>query len=256
MGKRNVSMMYFLCSVVWFGLAVYFMLIFDDFGVGATFFCMGSLWIFVGNFEWLQCKRGNTTLDYYDQNAKFFVERSKSIDVSEQRNAFTSCIPYGGTILDWGCGSGRDTIEFLKEGYRVEATDGSREICRLATDRTGIEVRCERFESLNEKEAYDGIWACASILHLEKEKLAAAMRNAVSALKPGGVMYVCFKAGSFEGVRKELYYVDMNDELFSQICGELKDIQVLKKWLSEDSREERHDEKWYNVLIKKERKRW
>ena len=80
-------------------------------------------------------------------------------------------------ILDFGCGSGRDTKYFLSKGYQVEATDGSSELCKLASAFTGIKVKEMLFQDLDASDKYDGIWACSSILHLSKKKLLPVSRR-------------------------------------------------------------------------------
>lgn len=67
--------------------------------------------------------------------------------------------------------SGRDAKAFLEIGYQVDAVDESEGLCRLAKEITGIPVRQMLFQELDAKDLYDGIWACASILHLSKKDL-------------------------------------------------------------------------------------
>ena len=79
-----------------------------------------------------------TTINYYDSNAVEFTETTKKVDFSEIQQVFMSYLSPDASILDFGCGSGRDTKYFLDHGYHVTATDGSAEICKIATDYTGI----------------------------------------------------------------------------------------------------------------------
>lgn len=74
-------------------------------------------------------------------------------------------------ILDLGCGSGRDTIEFEQKGYWVEALDYSKELVALASQQTGQQVRLESFYDFSDQSEFDGIWACASLLHCERPRL-------------------------------------------------------------------------------------
>ena len=85
---------------------------------------------------------------------------------------------------------------------RVDATDGSETLCRLASEYTGIVVRQMLFEELDAKEQYDGIWACSSILHLPKDSLKVVLKKMIVALKAHGIIYISFKYGTFEGERK------------------------------------------------------
>ena len=105
--------------------------------------------------------KSTTTLDYYNKNAKKFISGTISVDFGIVQNRFLDKLHPGAEILDYGCGSGRDTKYFLEQGYKVTAIDGSQELCKLASEYTGIPVKHMLFQELNEKEAYDGIWACS-----------------------------------------------------------------------------------------------
>lgn len=117
-------------------------------------------------------------------------------------------------ILDFGCGSGRDTKYFLEHGYQVDAVDGSMELCRIASEFTGIEVRQMLFQELQEKEKYDGIWACASILHVPKIELADILQKMCNAVKVDGVIYISFKYGNFEGEQNGRFFLISQKKVF------------------------------------------
>ena len=93
-----------------------------------------------------------TTLQFYKDHAQDFVKGTLSADMSEARQHFLQCLPESARILDFGCGSGRDTKAFLDLGYQVDACDGSEELCRIASEVTGIPVRHMFFQDLNETE--------------------------------------------------------------------------------------------------------
>lgn len=114
----------------------------------------------------------DNTLDYYNKNADEFVQGTLSVDFKQTQDRFLDKLPDGAYVLDFGCGSGRDTKYFIDKGYNVEATDGSEELCKMASDYTGVYVRQMLFEELDAVEKYDGIWACSSILHLPRLTLA------------------------------------------------------------------------------------
>lgn len=130
------------------------------------------------------------TISYYDKNAADFVTTTQSVDFHEVREVFLSYLPHNKThILDFGCGSGRDAKAFMEMGYLVTAVDGSEEICKAASEYLGTPVRHMLFQELDEKDAYNGIWACASILHLPKCELPAVICKMRDALKENGVIY-------------------------------------------------------------------
>lgn len=191
------------------------------------------------------------TLEYYNMNAKRFVQETINTDISGIQCEFLKYIPAYGTILDLGCGSGRDTLCFLKQGYHVEAVDGSEEMCRLARKRTGINVKHMLFEDLKEVNKYDGIWACASLLHMPKDKLPAVIRKMNSALKKTGVLYISFKYGHFEGERKGRHFTDLTEDSFAEIMKEIPELYIEKHWITNDARPSRSEEKWLNLILKK-----
>ena len=111
----------------------------------------------------------NSTINYYNNNAKEFCEGTLQADMSLCRNMFLKYMVANGHILDAGCGSGRDSKAFQELGCAVSAFDASEEICRFATEYLGQEVQCRRFEDVTEENCYDGIWASASLLHVAKK---------------------------------------------------------------------------------------
>lgn len=125
----------------------------------------------------------NKTINYYNSNVKEFVSGTVSIDFESTQKKFISKLPENALILDFGCGSGRDTKYFISRRYRVDAIDGSIELCKFASEYTGIEVKNMYFQELAEVGKYDGIWACSSILHLPPNELVEVMKKMVLALK-------------------------------------------------------------------------
>lgn len=83
----------------------------------------------------------NNTLSYYNSYADEFYKSTVNIDFTTMQEHFLTKLKKGSNILDFGCGSGRDTKYFLEQGYNVEAIDGSEELCKLASEYTGIKVR-------------------------------------------------------------------------------------------------------------------
>lgn len=177
-----------------------------------------------------------TTLDYYNTNAASFAENTIAVDFTQTQDKFLSLLLAGAYILDFGCGSGRDTKYFLDKGYRVDATDGSEELCRIASEHTGIPVKCMLFQELNETEKYDGIWACSSILHVSKAELRSVLEKMAVALKNGGVIYTSFKYGEFEGERNGRYFTDFTEETFREFLESVSGLRMEEYWITGDVR--------------------
>ena len=197
------------------------------------------------------CGSDKSTLDYYNSKAKEFVSGTVDVVFTEIQDIFLDYIPKGGKILDFGCGSGRDTKYFLSKGYDVDATDGSDELCKIASEYTGIQVKQMLFEELDKVEVYDGIWACASILHVEKRKLPDIMKKIAIATKTGGVVYVSFKYGEFEGVKNGRFFTYLTEESFGKLLEKVPELVIEKLWVSADVRIGRGDEQWLNIALRK-----
>ena len=173
------------------------------------------------------------------------------MEFAEIQNVFLNLLPEGALILDFGCGSGRDALEFLKRGYQVEATDGSEEMCRAAAELTGLAVRQMLFQELDEKEKYDGIWACSSILHLSKPELEDVLERMTAALKKNGIIYTSFKYGVFEGERNGRYFTDFTEKTFTEFIKDMIRLRIEKMWITDDVRPGRGEEKWLNMILRK-----
>ena len=193
----------------------------------------------------------NTTLGYYDIHADRFYKSTVNVEFATMQRHFLAKLRRGSYILDFGCGSGRDTKFFLEQGYRVDAVDGSKELCKLASRYTEIEVKNMIFQELSEVGRYDGIWACSSILHLPIDELAEVMRKMVIALKEKGIIYTSFKYGTFAGDRDGRFFTDMTEETFAEFLSKIKGLDVEEQWITSDVRPGRGEEKWLNLILRK-----
>ena len=193
----------------------------------------------------------NSTLKYYNENASTFVSGTQAVDFHDAEDLFLSFLKPGSSILDFGCGSGRDTRYFLEKGYEVTATDGSERLCALASDFCGIPVRKLLFQELEDRDTYDGIWACASILHAGRAEQPDIYRRMIRALKAGGILYTSYKYGRFEGARGERYFTDFDEESFMEFLRDFPELSIEKMWVSADVRPERSSEKWLNIILRK-----
>lgn len=193
----------------------------------------------------------NKTIDYYNLNAKKFIENTLNADMHITQDRFLRLLAENRFILDFGCGSGRDTKYFLEKGYRVEATDGSAELCKLASAFTGIEVKEMIFQDLDASGKYEGIWACSSILHLPKKELLPVIRKMCDALKDNGVIYTSFKYGDFEGERNGRYFTDFTEDTFDKFIKVIPELTIEEEWITSDVRPGRGEERWLNLILRK-----
>ena len=194
----------------------------------------------------------NKTLAYYNRNAQLFTNDTLEVEFSGIQDSFLARLKPGAFILDFGCGSGRDSRYFLQKGYKVEACDGSEEMVKAAAQNAGIPVKRMLFSELNEKDRYDGIFACASILHVPSKELPDIITRMKKAVKTDGILYVSFKYGTFEGIRNGRYFTDLTEESLQVILDKVGGLEIIRTGITGDARPGREDEKWLNVLLRKE----
>lgn len=193
----------------------------------------------------------NKTIDYYNTNAKKFVEGTLNVDFKATQDKFIANLPKNGYILDFGCGSGRDTKYFLAKNFKVDAIDGSIELCKIASEYTNIKVCHMYFNELIIVNKYDGIWACSSILHLSLDDLVDVFKRMSKALKDKGIIYTSFKYGDFSGERNGRYFTDMTENSFAKLIANVENLTVEEQWITADVRPQRGNEKWLNLILRK-----
>lgn len=190
------------------------------------------------------------TIDYYNNFADEFAQATLHVDMDSLYQPFLVELPNTARILDVGCGSGRDTLAFKNKGYKVDAIDYSEELVKKATLLTGIQVKLQSFYEVNEFEVYDGIWACASLLHCERDRLAEVIGQLITALKPNGVLYMSFKYGDSDREKDGRAFTDLDEAQAKALLQLFEDVEQVQQWITQDQRPDRQ-EKWLNLLWKK-----
>ena len=188
------------------------------------------------------------TLAYYDQNAADFFSNTVNVDMTSLHDRFLSTVSPGGMVLDAGCGSGRDAKSFLTRGFRVAAFDASSELARMASEHTGIDIAVRRFSDVREQCCYDGVWACASLLHLPQVDIPAALERLWATLKPGGTFYLSFKLGVGERFQNGRHFTDVSEAQLRSWVTVLPDLGGVECWLTADQRPGR-SEQWLNAIV-------
>lgn len=190
------------------------------------------------------------TISFYDRHAEQFFKDTVEVDMSALYAPFLAHIPPGGRILDAGCGSGRDSRYFLQRGYRVEACDASVEMCRLASGLIGQRVLQKTFEEMDYVSAFDGVWASASLLHVERGRIDAVLQRLFRALKSKGVMFVSFKLRDGEWEQDGRFFNGYDENSFGELVKKDPSFVFCSIWTSDDVRPDRKHEKWLNALIR------
>lgn len=193
----------------------------------------------------------DNTINYYDRNAKEFFTDTFSANMNEALERFLKMLKVGDKVLDLGCGSGRDSLYIMKKGFDVVAIDGSEQMCKVATEELGQKVECIGFEDLSYDNEFDGIWACASLLHIEKENQIEIWLKIKKSLKQKGIIYASYKLGDYSGIRNGRYYFDVQIEELKGILEKVG-VNILDIWESKDVRPS-NNTKWINVICMKEK---
>jgi len=193
----------------------------------------------------------DSTLDYYDQNAADFIARTIDTDLSALYAPFLALLKPGASILDLGCGSGRDSKYFIEHGYTVEAVDGSCELCKIASKYIGQPVRQLLFQDLDYIGAFDAVWANASLLHVPSHALPDILRKISDALKPNGILFASFKHGNFSGERDGRMFTDLTEQDLIQIAEDASGFEIVYTLVTQDARPGRSDEKWLNAILRR-----
>ncbi len=195
-----------------------------------------------------------TTLDYYRNNAGEYVQETIDFDFADGlRRRFLELLPPNSLILDLGCGSGRDSRYFLDQGHRIVAVDPVETIAACAAKYLGHPVRVQKAEEIDEKDTFDGIWACASLLHIPKSRMKATFQAINNALKPGGIWFMSFKKGESESRdQKQRFFNNYSLPLMEQLLTHFPQLSVIE--ISESRTLLRGEQQaWLNILVAKDR---
>ena len=187
--------------------------------------------------------------NYYKGNKDEFINSTINCDMSFHYNMFEKYLRDGAkTILDIGFGSGRDSLYFSKK-YEVHSIDPEEEFCKHAEELGLKNVCCKRVQDIEYLDMFDGIWACASLLHIPTYEMVDVLNKCYLALKENGVMYCSFKYGEFEGERNGRFFIDLIEERFRQFVKKTN-FKILEVCITEDVRTDR-TERWLNVVLRK-----
>lgn len=138
----------------------------------------------------------DATLAWYAHHAARFVAHTAARDLGDARARFLAHLRPGATVLDAGCGAGRDTRAFQAAGCQVTPMEPVEPLARATEVLTGLRVQRRRHEAVDDVAAWDGVWALASLLHLPRAVLPDVLARYARALRPGGVLYASFKEGA------------------------------------------------------------
>jgi len=192
------------------------------------------------------------SIEYYNQKADAFFDRTINIDMSLAYGKFLSHLSKNAKILDAGCGVGRDAKYFKDLGYDITAFDGSIEMTRLSSNLLGQPTLHLKFQDIAFVQEFDAIWACASLLHVPYDELGTVIKRLYQAVKPQGVFYASFKYGDCQRTVEERTFYDMNEKIIQPYLGNL--FSIIEFWQTPDMVSKiapSPANAWLNVLCRK-----
>ncbi len=188
---------------------------------------------------------------YYNTNAQEYVKTTVGVDMHDQYAMFLPLLAPGSSILDAGCGSGRDSLAFKQRGYTVEAFDASEAMVKSTCLLAQVPVRKLLFQDMHYKEQFDGIWACASLLHVPRQELATVFSLLAQALKPKGFLYCSFKNREESFEKDGRVFTCFTPASMQEFILSLQEFTLIEMKLSTDVRPGREEEGWVNVVLQK-----
>ena len=190
----------------------------------------------------------NDTIKYYNDNCENFKSKWDNY-LFDIPNTFAEYLKDDAYVLDLGCGTGRDSLYFKEKGFKVKCIDGSVNMCKIASEALGQEVENKNYLDIDYKDLFDGVFACASLLHLKDEDLKIVLKKVYDSLKFNGRMYASFKYGNDERFEDGRFFNDMTLDKFNRLMNETEcNFEIIKAW---NTSQYGTDSEFLNLLLKK-----
>jgi 2-polyprenyl-3-methyl-5-hydroxy-6-metoxy-1,4-benzoquinol methylase len=196
------------------------------------------------------------SIKYYNDHANQFIQDTFEADMSATYALFTQYLKPEAIILDIGCGSGRDGKYFLSQGFEVYAHDGSEAMVEHARQFLGDKVALAEFSNFSPLEAFgkelifDGLWACASLIHVQEENMINVVNNYVSFLKTEGVFFLSFKLRTENHEKDGRSFTNFTREKLIAFVEQCDDLTVIELQETADVRPGRENEGWISVVVR------
>ena len=196
-------------------------------------------------------QHSDSTIRYYDDHADQYVQDTVGVEMQPLYVPFLELISPGGKILDAGCGSGRDSKAFKDRGFVVTAIDASENMANHASRLLEQPVSVVRLQDVAFTSEFDGIWACASLLHVPRHEIDDVLLRLIRALKPHGVCFLSFKEGDGERQDGGRYFNDLQLESLERLLVGHSEIEVVRLWTTCDVRPDQQQVRWVNGMFRR-----
>jgi len=211
------------------------------------------------NLDWAQAdiplldmyRKYRNNLNYYESQGVEYAERTKPLLQKVECDWFIDQLPTHARVLDLGCGSGNAADYFQEHGLKAEACDISSYICETLSKTATYPIHNVSFSKMLSIGKFNGIWASASLLHLNRFQLARTIKLIHAALEDIGILYVSFKKGAGEQVDKDGRYFSLYDlDELKYIFEATTDFQILGSRVRPDQIG-RSGVEWLSLMLKK-----
>ncbi|MCI5052771.1 MAG: class I SAM-dependent methyltransferase [Simkaniaceae bacterium] len=193
-------------------------------------------------------------MNYYEENAQKFYERTINFDMKERYATFEPHLPKSAKILEVGSGAGRDAKYFSERAHDVTAIDPSPSMVAFTSKELGkpaLEMRVQEIEFDGE---FDAIWCSASLLHISYEEHRSVYEKLYRALRPSGVLYANYKYGDTHRNVKGRDFYDMDEsKILPYLEGLFTPIEIWKNNDTPGRIAPSPANAWLNVLCSKSR---
>lgn len=187
----------------------------------------------------------------YDPIARDYCEKCVSVDRSETRARFHRYLKKGDRILDAGCGPGADTKAFVELGFDVVAIDGSEEMCKFASEYTGLPIHRVTFEEMEFDCLFDGLWTSYSLVHYSAAELKNIIPKFMYYLKDGGYWYMSFIYGLDEKPDAPIpFYYKIETTLRAHLKP-FKELVEQQMWVTQGTKADGKAAEFLHCIVKK-----
>lgn len=191
-------------------------------------------------------------MNYYDKHASSFIRESVNLDMLTIYTPFINLLPSNASILDIGCGSGRDLLFFKQNNYSVTGLDSSQAMVNSSRELANCDVFHCKIEDFQPITRYHGIWACASLLHIEPDQMSFIFHKISTMLHKKGIFYSSFKYGEGQTKKNKRIFTNFTEKSFASLLEKLPEYKMISQQTTPDLRPEKQDHFWLNTILIKD----